>query len=280
MPYLAAALIGLAVLTFIFLGLTIPLIAEPSNSPKAFLKRGRKKSTKTLVVCAGDSITHGVVSANYLTMLQKKYAKHGYEFVNAGINGNLAWNVLQRLDEIIACKPDVVTLLIGTNDVNATLNEISEENYRRQQKLTEKPTFDTYRQNIETIIERLKTETSAKIAIIGLPMLGENLDSELNQRINHYDEALQAIAAEKGVTYLPLPERLLAMLPHNYNPPAYKGQLDTILYATLKHHFLRQSWDSISRQNGFAILTDHIHLNDKAAGEVANLVGEFIKSEG
>jgi acyl-CoA thioesterase-1 len=111
-----------------------------------------------------------------------------------------------------------------------------------------------------------------------LPPLGEKLDSELNQRINHYDEALQAIAAEKQINYLPLPERLLAMLPHNYNPPAYKGQLDVMLYAILKHYYLRQSWDSISRQNGFAILTDHIHLNDKAAGEVAALIGEFIKS--
>ena len=71
----------------------------PENNPGAFLERGRQTTTRTLVVCAGDSITHGVVSANYVEMLERRFAADGYEFVNAGINGQLAYNLLQRLDE-------------------------------------------------------------------------------------------------------------------------------------------------------------------------------------
>ena len=46
-----------------------------------------------------------------------------FRFLNHGVNGDLAWNGLQRLDRVIAERPDFVTILIGTNDVNATLSE-------------------------------------------------------------------------------------------------------------------------------------------------------------
>ena len=65
----------------------------PRDSPAAFLRRGRAPATRTLVVCAGDSITHGVMSADYLAPLRAQLGRDGYAFVNAGINGNLAWNV-------------------------------------------------------------------------------------------------------------------------------------------------------------------------------------------
>ena len=42
--------------------------------------------------------------------------------------------------------------------------------------------------------------------------------------------------------------------------------------AILSHTVLRRSWDDISRRNGLTVLTDHIHLNDRAAGIAADLV--------
>ena len=87
--------------------------------PKRFLKRGRRPGTRTLVVCAGDSITHALMSADYLRMLEQALGDQGYEFVNAGWNGDLAYNLGARLDDIIDCNPDVVTILIGTNDAAA-----------------------------------------------------------------------------------------------------------------------------------------------------------------
>jgi lysophospholipase L1-like esterase len=71
------------------------------------------------------------MSADYLALLRARLGSDGYEFVNAGINGNLAWNVLQRLDEVVACRPDAVTLLVGTTDVLATFGPAWEPMYRR-----------------------------------------------------------------------------------------------------------------------------------------------------
>ena len=42
------------------------------------------------MVAIGDSITHGRVSFNYVNSLEEKFGTH-YEFVNAGINSNLAF---------------------------------------------------------------------------------------------------------------------------------------------------------------------------------------------
>ena len=145
---------------------------EPENSPSAFLRRGRRITTRTLVLCAGDSITHGVVSANYVDMLERRFAADGYEFVNAGVNGNLAYNLLQRLDDVIACQPDVVTVLIGTNDVNATFSQEWEDSYRKEQKLPEKPTLAWYRLNVERIIDRLRSETDAAYRRVGFAHVG------------------------------------------------------------------------------------------------------------
>jgi len=250
----------------------------PENNPGAFLERGRQTTTRTLVVCAGDSITHGVVSANYVEMLERRFAADGYEFVNAGINGQLAYNLLQRLDNVVACRPDVVTVLIGTNDVNATFSQAWEDTYRKEQKLPEKPTLAWYRLNVERIIDRLQSETDAQIALLDLPMLGEDLASDMNRRVAEYNAVLQAVAAEKRVTCLPLRASLGALLPQNHTPPPYEGKKGPVLRVWIKHFMQRKSWDAVSADHGLELLTDHIHLNDKAAAVIAALIGDFLVS--
>jgi acyl-CoA thioesterase I len=250
---------------------------EPENSPGAFLERGRRTTTRTLVVCAGDSITHGMVSANYVEMLERRFAAKGCEFVNAGINGNLAYNLLQRLDDVIACRPDVVTILIGTNDVNATFSQEWEDTYRKEQKLPEKPTLARYRQNVERIIDRLQSETDAQIALLDLPMLGEDLASDMNQRLADYNAVLHAVALEKGVACLPLHDRLRALLPQNHTPPIYEGKKGPVVRVWIKHFIQSKSWDAVSADYGLELLTDHIHLNDKAAAVIAALIGDFLE---
>ncbi|HEY0256766.1 MAG TPA: GDSL-type esterase/lipase family protein, partial [Candidatus Methylacidiphilales bacterium] len=75
------------------------------------------------VVCFGASLTAGTVSFDYVELLRARPSLAGFRFINHGVNGDLAWNGLQRLDKVVAERPDIVTILIGTNDVNATLSE-------------------------------------------------------------------------------------------------------------------------------------------------------------
>jgi lysophospholipase L1-like esterase len=258
-------------------GLFERITGKRSDTPDEFLRMGgRGSAVRTLVVCAGDSITHGSASANYVDLLKRRWTPRGYAFVNAGINGNLAWNVLQRLDPMIACRPDVVTLLIGTNDVNATLDEKWTDSYRKEQSLPRDPELAWYRDNVAAILDRLAAETTARVLVLEIPMLGEDLSSEMNTRVDEYNEALRRLCAERSVPLLPLHDRLAALLPAGVTPPLYTGDRNVMARSIMGHMLLRRGWDDVSRRNGLSLLTDHIHLNDRAASVVADLISESL----
>ncbi|HET8645189.1 MAG TPA: GDSL-type esterase/lipase family protein, partial [Vicinamibacteria bacterium] len=103
---------------------------EPANSPA----RVRRDGTRPLVVCAGASVTQGRMSADYVGLLERRLGG-AFQFANAGRNGDLAYNLLQRLGPVVALRPDVVLLQIGTNDVNASLSPQLAARYRRAQDL-------------------------------------------------------------------------------------------------------------------------------------------------
>lgn len=75
------------------------------------------------VACAGDSLTKADVSTDYLAILRRRFAEPHYVFTNHGVNADHAYNLRMRLDPIIAEQPDVVTVLIGTNDARVTLSD-------------------------------------------------------------------------------------------------------------------------------------------------------------
>ncbi|MYM64209.1 SGNH/GDSL hydrolase family protein [Pseudomaricurvus sp. HS19] len=256
---------------------TLRRFAVPEDSPRAFLARGREPQIKRLVVCAGDSITHGVMGGDYVALLQQALTPDGYGFVNAGINGDLAYNVDRRLDKIIACQPDVVTLLVGTNDVNATLGGKVEALYRDKKQIPVTPTRDWYVEQVRSILQRLQAGGVEHIAVLSLPMLGEDTDSDLNARILQYNVVLRSLCEELGVSYLPLHETLMKLLPAGHRPPRYQGSQAPAFKALARHYLLGQGWDHISRKQGFYLVTDHIHLNDRAAAVIRDLIMNYLR---
>lgn len=259
-------------------GLFERISGSRSDGPHAYLRTGGPRSNDgTLVVCAGDSITHGSASANYVDLLKQRLQPEGYAFLNAGVNGNLAWNVLQRIDAIVACRPRIVTLLVGTNDVNATFSEAWTEMYRKEQGLEKTPDLDGYCESVAAILDRLRG-ASIRPVVLEIPMLGEDLSSTMNRRVDEYNAALRDICNEREVECLPLHERLAAMLPTDGTPPPYTGDRNLMARSIMTHLLLRRDWDDVSRRNGLTLLTDHIHLNNRAAAVVAELISDALTS--
>jgi acyl-CoA thioesterase I len=246
--------------------------------PRAVATSGRRLGTSTLVVCVGDSLTAGQLSGDWVGLLATRLGPEGYEFVNAGVNSQLAWNVLQRLDEVIACDPDVVTLLIGSNDVLATLSPAHEARHRRFQRLPERPTVEWYLDNVDRILDRLAAETHARPVVLELPPVGEDLDSEVNRRVERYNTALRERCERRGIPCLPLHRRLADLLPTGHQAPPGAGATGPMVTAAARRLLLRQDWDTISAAQGLRLLTDHVHLNTTAAGVVADLVAEALAS--
>jgi acyl-CoA thioesterase-1 len=249
------------------------------GTTKAFLRDGPAPGTTSVVVCVGDSITEGGGSADWVAMLRARVGG-GVQFVNDGVSGDLSWNVLQRLDATIRCEPSVVILLIGTNDVaNADNDSRAARWVRKWKHLEQAPTLEWYTENVSAILRRLQAETSARIAVLEIPIMGEDLDGEMNRRVDEYNEALHGVAAEFGVPCLPLHDRMIELLPPDHVPPPFSTSARPLINSLYQHHVRRRTWDEAAASNGLMLLTDNTHLGERAGGVIADLVAEFIATD-
>jgi lysophospholipase L1-like esterase len=233
------------------------------------------------VVCVGDSLTRGQVSVDYVTMLAARDIGRSVRFTNAGVNGDLAFNVLERLGSVIEMRPDAVTVLIGTNDANASLSEKNIRMMTRMKRLPRRPTSDWFHDNLTRIVEQLTKETSARLALLSIPVLGEELGSESVRRSADYSAVIKEVAEAHDVAYLPLHERQLAHLTAGGFTPGIGFRDGRILSATaaIQHFVLRRSFDSISARRGLQLTTDLIHQNTRGATMIADHIEHFLTSQ-
>ncbi|MCU0844690.1 MAG: SGNH/GDSL hydrolase family protein [Spirochaetes bacterium] len=250
----------------------------PDNSPGDFLRSNPDRKDKKVIVCVGDSITHGRVSHNYVDMLIEKSMRKDLIFINAGVNDELAYNVLSRIDEIIRLRPDLVTILIGTNDANASLDPENAARAVRSMNLPRAPEKAWFAKNLAEICRRLKNETPARIALMSIPPIGESPESPSFRASIEYSTVIRDTARREGCAYLPLNERMVAYLKANPRPVLHPySELQSLMYVGIfKHLILRKSFDEIAEGNGFQLLTDFLHLNGRGAGMISELILEFI----
>ncbi|MCF6226648.1 MAG: SGNH/GDSL hydrolase family protein [Xanthomonadales bacterium] len=235
------------------------------------------KNNTNIVVALGDSITHATVSASYLKILSKNDKNQQFSFINAGINSRLAYNALQALDTVVACKPSGVIILIGTNDVLATRSEKVAQRYIDQWQLPQTPDFAFYQDNLAKIIEKLQAQTSAKIAIFSLPPLGEKTNSPMNNTVSQYNRFIKDIAIERDITYLPLNERMWQTINEQGGADKACPFTEKLMEKSIaKHYLFNDSWNEISADHHLQLLTDCIHLNENAAVIVAELAQGFL----
>jgi lysophospholipase L1-like esterase len=239
-----------------------------------------KNANKHIVVCLGASMVRGQVSYNFVNLLEQRMAEDGFQFINAGVAGDQAYNVLMRLDSVIDYQPDFVIILIGTNDVTATLSPTLARISRLTRRFPQPPSAEFYKYNMLRIINTLKEKTSAKIALVSLPVLGEDLESIPNQCIKDYNALLKEIADEEQVSYLPvyeLQEEYLKEVQQGSGRPYGSGGMLSIK-ALVRHYLLRQSFDEISRKHHFLLVTDGIHMNSRGATFIADEIESFLRS--
>jgi len=246
--------------------------APPANAPD----RIARDPARPLVVCAGASVTHGRMGASYMALLEARLGAR-YQFANAGRNGDLAWNVLQRLDAVVALRPDVVVLQIGTNDVLASLDPDMAARYRRVKGLPVAPSLDFYRRSLAAIVDRLRAETRARVVILTLPLLGEDPDSAFNARVQAYNAVIRETAAAKGVPWLPLYETMEAVIRAAPPPRPAIPENRLVVLSLVQHFLLFRSFDEIGAGNGYVLLSDGVHLGSRGAAIVADVLERWLR---
>ncbi|MDO4618493.1 MAG: SGNH/GDSL hydrolase family protein [Clostridia bacterium] len=115
-----------------------------------------KLDKNTTLLFYGDSITDGargrtmdgnhIMGHGYASIVASKFALDNIEnmpkFINKGISGNTSSDLLRRLeDDVLKYKPDIISILVGINDVlmgeNLSAKEIGDNYISNLQKITD-----------------------------------------------------------------------------------------------------------------------------------------------
>ncbi len=265
---IASSVIALAsALGIIFAGMFALLCVvrrKPTNNPGAYLRKGKRQASTT-VVCAGDSHTHASLSSDYVAVLRERLGCRGFAFINAGQNGNTSLDLLRRLPELVRCEPDAVTVLIGANDVRTGFPESVEHSFE---------------QSLRALVSGLRSQTKARVALLSIPPLGEDLAGEINRGVERCNAVIRRVADQDGADYLPLSESLRTLIERSgtRSPLPFKLRAGLLFGAAVQHYVLRRNWNVIAMRRGFAVHTDQIHLNDRAGEIAANVIGKWLGS--
>jgi len=244
-----------------------------------------KEDNKKLVVFAGNSITHGRVGYDWVRSLSLNDTSKIY--LNAGMNGDLAWNVNQRIDEIIKCDPDLVFLLIGSNDAMGSLSKDAGEFYKKFKNLPLLPALGWYEKNYDQILQKLLKSTSAKIILITIPWVGEHEDSKIISIIKEHNKVIKKLSLKYKLKVLPFFDEMgkLILSKHQQNNstemiPVYtrKKNASLSVLGILKYYQLGFSWNEIGDKNNLSATFDFIHLNERSGILLERLVQQSMKT--
>jgi len=234
---------------------------------------------KPVVVCCGDSITHGHIGYDWVSTLRKNDDSKVY--INAGINADLTWNLNQRIEGIIKHDPEYITILIGTNDaIGSQPVKLIQDYYMETKGLPQKPSIEWYKEQLEFFIKNIKEYTNAKIAIFTLPWLGEQKTSSIMQVVRSHNKIIKDLAKNYNLEILDLYNEFDLNITKNNSVPYPTSELRRLrgLRAVVLHYVFGWSWNDIGEKYRLKLLCDHIHLNERGGLIIKNLAKSFLSN--
>ena len=243
--------------------------------------------TPETVACLGSSTTAAKGTFNWIDELARRPQNRRFRFVNFGVGGDLSVNIAKRLDPVLRVAPDRVIVLIGTNDILATVFPNFRRFIRAWKQISEEPSPAHFKDNLELITRRLQQETAATIALSSLSPVGEAprsddpVQSRLNELVAAYNGIIGDVSHSCGAYYIPFCER-------------FRDQLDRLAVAKpftrfsfaafyrdylFREMILRRSFDEISQRNGWEFHIDGIHLNTRGGRILTDVVQQFLDSQ-
>ncbi len=184
-------------LLFSFLCAFAAIIANASTPPEAL------KNVHT-IVCLGDSITQqGEAKGGYVWLVRQYltslYPEQKFNVINAGISGHRSNDMLARLDrDVIARKPDLVTISVGINDVWHGF----QDNHPGGDGPKGIPLAD-FAKNVDVMVTKI-TQAGAKAVVLSTTVITEDVKSSENKKLKAYNSALRKIAKDHDAIFVDL----------------------------------------------------------------------------
>jgi len=185
---------------FIFYRIKFAGLIAPNRQDVYFAGADKAMAKNLLYVALGDSLTAGTGASNqdeaYAYLLARNLAgekDNQVTFKNFSYPGARTSDLINDLlNPAIVAKPDLVTLLIGTNDVFGGVSR------------------EVFKKNYQLILERLTKEIRAKIYLINLPHLGlpKLLLAPYNYyfawRTDQFNKIIRELAEKYNLSYIDL----------------------------------------------------------------------------
>lgn len=239
----------------------------------------------TVVACLGASATAAIGSYDWIRDLARRPELASFRFFRFAEGGDLAYNGLERLSDVINCHPNYVIILLGENDVMALISPKHARFVRLTKHLPCNPSPKWFRETMLTLVCRLKSETKASIVLCSLIPVGEDpgstnpFQAEANRRIEEYSVILKEVACEEEVNYLPFYERMHELILASPGRAFTSFDFLPFYRDVFRQFVLRKSHDEIGKLNNWRFHRDGIHLNSQSGKLLADLVQEFIKKQ-
>jgi len=240
------------------------------------------------VACVGSSTTASTGTYPWIAELERRPQNSRFRFVNLGVGGDLSFNLVRRLRRVIEIRPDRVIVLIGTNDILASVFPNFRRIARPWKGLPHEPTVQRFRDNLQLITRRLRRETDARVALSSLAPVGEDphsvdtVQSRLNYLCAAYNDVIREVCSREGADYIDFYEAFREQLDRAKTAKAFTRFSFPSFYRDylVREMVLRRSFDEISRINGWEFHIDGVHLNTRGGRILADAVQRFLDSPG
>lgn len=244
------------------------------------------------VVFFGDSLTEGVDGASYLRVLHEYVAGdarlRGVELVNAGIGGDTVINLARRLDrDVIPAAPDWVVIFTGVNDLTTwyarrtlpTPFSLGLLRYFRDVKgIHGAVTPARYRHGVRALVDRLRAETTTRVALCTPVARGEWLGSRSSHAVDRYADIVREAAAERGCALIDLRAAFVRAVSSQAKPSL--GERLLALPGTLPARLTRPTppfdFEELARRRGYLWTYDGVHLTHLGATLVAGVMRDWL----
>ena len=158
------------------------------------------------IVFQGDSITDAGRDRNDPSRLGDGYPKYAaeelrrrfpeaeFEFLNLGISGNRSGQLFDRIyPDGIALTPDVISILIGINDI-----------WHRQAHV--ETTDGQFRENLRSTLAQIRRSCSSKIVVLSPYILDCDDKEDVRKGLETVIPIVRELAAEYADVFIPLDE--------------------------------------------------------------------------
>lgn len=202
-----------------------------------------------------------------------------------GQNGITSYTVREeRVDVAMRCHPDYVLIMIGTNDVRAIYKDRWSKKIQRTWKLPQVPSLENYEYNLKQILTDIQDMSPlTTIGVCTLPPMGEDLKSEANELVRKANVIIEKTvnSFDQKCTVVPIYEKFESILekkPNKKSALSVDYFFPVCFVMSAFFHLLPGfvTWKTLSKPFGHLLLSDALHLNERGAETVNEVIVDWL----